>query len=360
VNRRFAETVAADLLDATTPVFIQDYHLALVASELRKLKPAARIAIFWHIPWPDPDRLRMCPWRRAILEGLLANNLVAFQVERDRRNFLAAIREEFGLEAKNGTISLGGRESSVIAVPIGVDFDRISKTSRDPRLLVEKDRLRRDLRVATPVVGVGVDRLDYTKGIPERLDAIDRLLTEAPGLASQLLFVQIGVPSRSKIESYAALEREIDERVAAINARHGRGPADGPIRYRKGSLKLRRLVALYQLADFCIVSSLHDGMNLVAKEFVASRHDEQGVLVLSELTGAAQELKDAVIINPYDAQGFTDALRRAISMPPDERRERMRRLRRVVAGQDVFAWASQILENLERVRGRRLWSGRVA
>jgi len=360
VNRRFAEAVAGDLRDPATPVFIQDYHLALVASELRKLKPAARTAIFWHIPWPDPDRLRMCPWRRQILEGLLANNLVAFQVERDRRNFLAAVRDEFGLEAKNGTVSLGGRESTVVAVPIGVDFDRISKTARDPRLLLEKDRLRRELRLAAPVVGIGVDRLDYTKGIPERLDAIDRLLTETPGLASQLLFVQIGVPSRSKLESYATLEREIDERVAAINSRHGRGPTDGPIRYRKNSLKLRRLVALYQLADFCIVSSLHDGMNLVAKEFVAARHDEQGVLVLSELTGAAQELKDAVIINPYDGQGFTRALRQAIEMAPDERRERMRRLRRVVAGQDVFAWASRILENLERLRGRRPWFGRVA
>ena len=228
-------------------------------------------------------------------------------------------------------------------------------------MLVEKDRLRRELRVAAPVVGIGVDRLDYTKGIPERLDAIDRLLTETPSLAAQLIFVQIGVPSRSKLESYATLERDIDDRVAAINTRHGRGPADGPIRYRKGSLKLRRLVALYQLADFCIVSSLHDGMNLVAKEFVAARHDEQGVLVLSELTGAAQELKDALIINPYDAQGFTHALRQAISMPPDERRERMRRLRRVVAGQDVFDWAGRILENLERLpRGRRLWFGRVA
>ena len=160
------------------------------------------------------------------------------------------------------------------------------------------------------------------------------------------------MPSRSKLESYAALEHEIDAKVADINIRHGRGPADGPIRYRKNALKLRRLVALYQLADFCVVSSLHDGMNLVAKEFVAARHDEDGVLVLSELTGAAQELKDAVIINPYDGEGFTAALRQAIGMPPAERTHRMRRLRRVVAGQDVFAWASEILDNLQRLPGQ--------
>jgi trehalose 6-phosphate synthase len=360
VNRRFAEAAAADLGDSSTPVFIQDYHLALVAGELRKLKPNVRSAIFWHIPWPAADRLMMCPWRREILEGLLANNLIAFQLERDRRNFLAAVREELHLETTNGVVRVAGREAHTVAVPIGVDFDRISRTSRDPRLLVESDRLRRELRVAAPIVGVGVDRLDYTKGIPERLDAIDRLLTETPQLASQLQFVQIGVPSRSALERYAALEQEIDARVADINARHGRGPADGPIRYRKSALKLRRLVALYKLADFCVVSSLHDGMNLVAKEFVAARHDEEGVLVLSELAGAAQQLTDAVIINPYDVAGFADGLRRAIAMPPAERTERMRRLRRVVAGRDVFAWASEILENLQRLPARRPWFGRVA
>ena len=360
VNRRFAEAVAADLQDTAVPVFIQDYHLALVAAELRKLKPAARTAIFWHIPWPSPDRLRMCPWRREILEGLLANNLIAFQLERDRRNFLAAVGEELRLDATNGIVRTNGREAHTVAVPIGVDFDRISETARDPRLLVEKDRLRRELRVAAPIVGVGVDRLDYTKGIPERLDAIDRLLTESPKLASQLLFVQVGVPSRSGIESYATLEHEIDARIADINTRHGRGPADGPIRYRKSALKLRRLVALYQLADFCVVSSLHDGMNLVAKEFVAARHDEDGVLVLSELTGSAQQLKDAVIINPYDGEGFTAALHQAIGMSPAERTRRMRRLRQVVAGQDVFAWASEILGNLQRLQGKRTWFGRVA
>ena len=360
VNRRFAEAVAEDLTDGT-PVFIQDYHLALVAGELRKLKPTARTAIFWHIPWPSPDRLRMCPWRREILEGLLANNLIAFQLERDRRNFLAAVREELRYETAPGGVRLTGRDAHVVAVPIGVDFDRITATARDPRLLVEKDRLRRELRIAAPIVGVGVDRLDYTKGIPERLDALDRLLTESPELASQLLFVQVGVPSRSKLESYASLENEIDLKVADINTRHGRGPADGPIRYRKSALKLRRLVALYQLADFCIVSSLHDGMNLVAKEFVAARDDEDGVLVLSELTGAAQELGDALLINPYDTQGFTAALRQALAMPPGERMRRMRRLRRAVAGRDVFAWASEILDNLQRIQsGRRSWFGRVA
>ena len=360
VNRRFAEAIAKDLTDTATPVFIQDYHLALVAGELRKLNPAARSAIFWHIPWPHPDQLRICPWRKELVEGLLANNLIAFQVERDRRNFLAAVREELHLDTTRGVVRVGDRETHVVAAPIGVDFDRISGIARDPRLLVEKDRVRRELRISAPLVGVGVDRLDYTKGIPERLDAIDRLLTDRPDLKSQMLFVQIGVPSRSKLESYAALEQEIDAKVADINTRHGRSATDGPIRYWKSALRLRRLVALYQLADFCIVSSLHDGMNLVAKEFVAARHDEAGVLVLSELTGAAQELKDAVIINPYDTQGFAAALQAAIEMPLEERARRMRRLRRVVAGHDVFLWATEILDNLNRIPVKRPRFGRVA
>jgi alpha,alpha-trehalose-phosphate synthase [UDP-forming] len=360
VNRRFAEIIAADLTDTSTPVFIQDYHLALVAGELRKLKPAARTAIFWHIPWPHPDQLRICPWRKEIVEGLLANDLIAFQLERDRRNFLMAVRDELHLDTTRGVVRIGNREAHVVAVPIGVDFDRISGIARDPRLLVEKDRLRRELRMSAPLVGIGVDRLDYTKGIPERLEAIDRLLTDRPDLESQMVFVQIGVPSRSKLERYAALEQEIDARVADINARHGRSATDGPIRYWKSALRLRRLVALYQLADFCIVSSLHDGMNLVAKEFVAARHDEGGVLVLSELAGAAQELTDAIIINPHDTQGFSAALRTAIEMPLEERARRMRRLRRVVAGHDIFLWAAEILDNLDRIPVKRLRFRRVA
>jgi trehalose-6-phosphate synthase len=178
--------------------------------------------------------------------------------------------------------------------------------------------------------------------------AIDRVLTMHPDLRGRLVFVQVGVPSRSKLESYASIEREIDDMVADINARHGDG-GPGPIRYRKSALKIRRLVALYQLADFCIVSSLHDGMNLVAKEFVAARTDEGGVLVLSEMTGAAQELTDALIINPYDVDGFAAAIERAIEMTPEEQRRRMRAMRRVVAGHNVFLWASDILEGLEGV-----------
>jgi len=353
VNARFAEAIASELTDPSAPVFIQDYHLALVASELRRRRPEAKTALFWHIPWPSPDRLRICAWRREILEGLLANDLLAFQLERDRRNFLLCVRDEIAALVDRSTVLLEGHATHVVSAPIGVDYDRIARIASDPALAAEKERLRRKLRLDAPgaIVGVGVDRLDYTKGIPERLEAIDRLLTEVPALRDRLVFVQVGVPSRSKLESYASIEREIDALVARINRRHGDG-GQGPIRYRKAAFKIRRLVALYQLADFCTVSSLHDGMNLVAKEFVAARSDDQGVLVLSEMTGAAQELTDALIINPYDIDGFARAIRGAIEMPEQEQRRRMRAMRRIVAGHDVFVWASDILAGLERVAPR--------
>jgi trehalose 6-phosphate synthase len=350
VNARFAAAVADELTEPDESVFIQDYHLALVAGELRRLEPRVRTAFFWHIPWPHPDRLRICPWRHEIMKGLLANDVIAFQLDRDRHNFMLSVRDELDASVDRGVIAYDGHPTRVIAAPIGVDFDRIDRIARDPGLQNEVADLFGEERLDDPaieVIGVSVDRLDYTKGILERLDAIDRLLTRRPELRTTLAFVQVGVPSRSTVRSYAALEMRVDARVAEINARHGRGPAHGPIRYRKSALKLRPLIALYRLADFCVVSSLHDGMNLVAKEFVAAREDLGGVLVLSEMTGAAQELTDAVLMNPYHVDGFAQALEDAIDMSPMERTLRMRALRRVVASRNIFRWATHILDHLE-------------
>ena len=349
VNAQFAAAINTELRDPEAPVFIQDYHLALVAPALRARRPDCRTALFWHIPWPYPDRLRICPWRRDVLAGLLANDLLAFQVERDRRNFLAAVEEELDaeVELEASRVRFAGRRSTIVSVPIGVDYDRIQASAAAPELLLEQRRLKEMLGLDADILGLGVDRLDYTKGIPERLDAIDILLTRRRDLRGRLTFVQIGVPSRSDLDSYAAIERAIGRRVAEINARHtppGRAPA---VVYHTTPLGAFSLVALYRLADFCIVSSLHDGMNLVAKEFVAARDDERGVLVLSALAGAAQELDTAVIINPYDIDAFAAAIERAIDMTPEEQTERMRSMRKVVAGRDVFRWASDILEGLE-------------
>ena len=213
VNERFADVIEQELPAASAPVFIQDYHLALVAPALRARCPEARTALFWHIPWPNPDRLRICPWRRELLTGLLANDLLAFQLERDRRNFIAAARDELGADVSRSAVRLGGRVTAVQAVPIGVDFDRIQGLARRASLAADMRRLAGELRIDTPYVGVGVDRLDYTKGIPERLEALDLLLERRPDLRGRITFVQIGVPSRSTIDSYVAMEQAIDSKV---------------------------------------------------------------------------------------------------------------------------------------------------
>jgi trehalose 6-phosphate synthase len=356
VNERFARAVAEEIGSTSTPVFIQDYHLALVAPALRQRHPLARTALFWHIPWPYPDRFRICPWARELLAGLLANDLLAFQVERDRRNFLLAVEEELDVEVEHeaSRVRFEGRTTTVISVPIGVDYDRIQAMAAEATLVEEQDRLRTLFGLSAEVVGIGVDRLDYTKGIPERLAALDALFTRRPDLRGRLTFVQIGVPSRSEIDSYVSIETEIGSRIAAINARHAIPGGAPAVHYHKHALGIASLVALYRMADFCIVSSLHDGMNLVAKEFVAARDDGDGVLVLSALAGASQELRDAVIINPYDVEGFADALLTAIEMPVEDRRARMQAMRRVVAGRNVFGWASDILEGLESLWTRPL------
>jgi len=356
VNAQFAAVVDEELDGSDPPVFIQDYHLATVAAHLRARRPAVRTALFWHIPWPYPDRLRICPWRREILAGLLANDFLAFQLERDRQNFLLAVDEELGasIEADGEAVRWNGRVTTVVDVPIGVDYDRIQAIGADPLVASEQQRLAEAFGLRARLVGLGVDRLDYTKGIPERLDALERVFARRPDLRGVLTFVQIGVPSRSDLDGYRRIADDIERKVAAINARYGRPGLPPPIVYHKAPLELPSLVALYRLAQFCIVSSLHDGMNLVAKEFVAAREDEDGVLVLSALTGAAQELQDALIINPYDTDSFAEAILQAVDMLPQERRRRMRNMRRVVAGRNVFSWASDILEGLESLWTRPL------
>jgi trehalose 6-phosphate synthase len=356
VNRLFAQAVALEA-PPDSSVFLNDYHLALVARYLRDARPLLRTALFWHIPWPDVDRLRICPWRRELVEGLVANDLLAFQLPRDQRNFLTAVQEDLGASVSGDTIYLGGREVRVLAIPIGADFDRIREILSEDNLAIEMATLSRELDLQGRLVGIGVDRLDYTKGIPERIAAVARLLRERPDLQRRLLFLQVGVPSREDVPGYAEISAEIDCLVAKVNLEFGRSADDGPIRYFKQGFALQQLVALYRLADFCVVSSLHDGMNLVAKEFVAARDDLDGVLILSELAGAAEELSEALIINPYDERGFSAALERAADMPVWERRRRMQALRRRVAGRDVLAWASDILDRLERRKGRGFLSG---
>ena len=357
VNAQFAGAIDDEMGSAeSVPILIQDYHLALVAPALRRRRPLARTALFWHIPWPHPDRLRICPWHRDILEGLLANDLLAFQLEQDRHNFLHAVERVLppDVDVDGPSVRYAGHTTAVISAPIGIDFDRIQTLTTEAAVAAERRRLANVFELTGQVVGVGVDRLDYTKGIPERLAALDDLLQQRPDLVPCLTFVQVGVPSRSELRDYATVEHDVMQAVAALNRKYGAARADRPVvRYHRTPFTLTSLVALYQLAQFCVVSSLHDGMNLVAKEFIASRHDEDGVLVLSNLAGAAEELTEALLINPYDREGFADALRTAVTMPREERRQRMRALRHTVAGRDIFLWASDILTGLDDLSGNR-------
>lgn len=260
------------------------------------------------------------------------------------------------IEHEASRVRFGERQTTVVSVPIGVDYDRIQSIAADPALPAEQQRLTELLGLRADIIGLGVDRLDYTKGIPERLAALDAMMQRRPELRGRLTFVQVGVPSRSELESYAAIEAEINRLVADVNSRNA-VPGGAPlVCYHRAPLTAFSLVALYRLAHFCVVSSLRDGMNLVAKEFVAARDDEEGVLVLSVLAGAAQELDEALIINPYDIEGFASVLEKAVDLPQEERRSRMRAMRRVVAGRDVFGWASDILEGLESIWTKPLHS----
>jgi trehalose 6-phosphate synthase len=241
----------------------------------------------------------------------------------------------------------------VLAIPIGADFDRIREILSEDNLAIEMATLSRELDLQGRLVGIGVDRLDYTKGIPERIAAVARLLRERPDLQRRLLFLQVGVPSREDVPGYAEISAEIDCLVAKVNLEFGRSADDGPIRYFKQGFALQQLVALYRLADFCVVSSLHDGMNLVAKEFVAARDDEQGVLILSSFAGASRELADALIVNPYDAHAMSEAIHRALSMPEGEQRARMRVMRDVVRARNFYRWAGRMLLDAAQLRKRQ-------
>jgi trehalose 6-phosphate synthase len=356
VNRLFARDAAFEA-PPDASIFLNDYHLALVARYLRERRPHLRMALFWHIPWPEPDRLRICPWRKDILEGLVANDLIAFQLPRDQRNFLNAVSEELGASVSGEAVFLGSHPVRVVAIPIGADFDRISSILQESSLEERMDGIRREFKLERTVIGLGVDRLDYTKGIPERIGAVAAFLEERPDLVGRFVFVQIGVPSRSEVPGYAEISAEIDGLVDAVNQKFAGSNGTQPILYVRKTFELPDLVAWYRLADFCIVSSLHDGMNLVAKEFVAARDDLDGVLILSELAGASEELSESLLINPYDERAFASAIRRAVEMPQWERRRRMQAMRRRVAGRDVLAWASDILNTLERRKGTGFLSG---
>jgi trehalose 6-phosphate synthase len=341
VNERFADEVAHVAAPGAT-VWVQDYHLQLVPAMLRERRPDVRIAFFLHIPFPPPELFRRLPRRREILEGMLGADLVGFQTAADMRNFVRAARMFTDTSGRAPALSYGGRTLNVGAFPVAVDHRAIARLAADERVIARSKEIRKELGSPDKVL-LGVDRLDYTKGIDVRLDALAELLRNGTLRVPDHVFVQIAVPTRGNVDAYADLRDHVERQVGAINGEVSEmgHPA---VHYLHRSLPMDELVALYLAADVMLVTPLRDGMNLVAKEYVASRLDDTGALVLSEFAGAAYELRGAHLVNPHDICGVERAITAAVN--GERERARMRRLRKTVLQRDVRSWATEMLAAL--------------
>ncbi len=350
VNAKFADAVIEECDGRRPLVFIQDYHFALLPKLVKQRMPNAIVFQFWHIPWPNAEAFRICPWKVEILEGLLGNDLLAFHIQHHCNNFLEAIDRELEsrIDREHFSVIYRGSPTLVRPSPIGVDFEAISAEADRPATREAGEALRRELEIDGLRIIAGVDRLDYTKGIPERLLAFDRLLERHPEHLKRTVLVEIGVPTRSRIGAYQRFDAEVDGLVAKINAKHEAGDWR-PVVFVKEHRDRATLTALYRTADVCAVTSLHDGMNLVAKEFVAARGDRRGVLLLSPFTGAARELTQALQVNPYAIDAMAEAMHAALVMPPEEQAARMDRLRETVKERNVYAWVADLLKMAARL-----------
>jgi trehalose-6-phosphate synthase len=352
-NRKFAEAVLEEMDGTEQPVLLaQDYHFGLLPRLIKKERPDARVAIFWHIPWPNSEAFAICPWQRELLEGLLGADLIGFHIQSHCTNFLQTVDRalESRIDWEHFTVNREDHRTVVKPFPISVEFpEPPAATSERESSYVERGALLRELGVEALFLGVGVDRADYTKGILERFLAIERMLEKHPTYQGKFTFVQIGAPSRTHIKRYHDLLADMDAEFERINWRFQTSRWK-PIVFLKRHYSHKEIQRYYQTADLCLVTSLHDGMNLVAKEFVAARHDEQGVLILSRFTGAARELRDAVLVNPYDVEQTAEAIRYSLEMEPEERTARMQRLRKVVKEQNIYRWAGNLIAELCGVR----------
>ena len=353
INERFADAVIAEAATDAPIVLVQDYHFALLPRMIRQRLPKATIITFWHIPWPNAETFSVCPWREEIIDGLLGSTILGFHTQFHCNNFLEATDRfmESRIDREHASVTLGGHETLIRPYPISIEWPPSALADQAPVLecrnaVRQRFALPADIRIA-----VGIERFDYTKGILDRIRAIDNLLMRQPEWRGKLVFIQAAAPTRSKLDAYSTLRKEAVQLAEEVNARHGRGgykPIQLVIRHHQP----HEVYELFRAADICIVSSLHDGMNLVAKEFVAARDDEQGILVLSSFAGASRELSEALIVNPYDTHGMAEALGHALRMNSAEQRERMRLMRDHVRQRNVYRWAAQMLLDAARLRKR--------
>lgn len=354
INERFADAVVAEATTADPIVLVQDYHFGLLPQMIRERIPAATIVTFWHIPWPNSETFSIFPWKEEVIRGLLGSSVLGFHTQFHCNNFLEGVDRfmESRIDREDHTVCLGGQETLIRPYPISIEW---------PPAALNKQKgiaeCRRNVRAAQGIpedvmIAVGIERFDYTKGVLDRMRAVDALLIGHPEWRGKFVMLQAAAPTRSKLASYKALQDEAVQLAEEINSRHiTSGPP--PIRLIVRHHEPSEVYELFRAADVCIVSSLHDGMNLVAKEFIAARDDEQGVLLLSHFAGASRELPEALIINPYNPHAMAQALHQALVMPPEEQCARMRLMRSLVRSRNVYRWAGQMLLDASRLRKKR-------
>lgn len=353
VNRKFADAVVREARSTSPVVLVQDYHFALLPRYLREKLPDATIITFWHIPWPNAETFSICPWKAEIISGLLGSSILGFHTDFHCNNFLETVDRfvESRIDRERRSVTLGGFETLVRAYPISIEWPPSALESQAPTPACRAAVRTRFQLAERTCIGVGIERFDYTKGILDRMRAVDALMLRHPEWKGRFTFIQAAAPTRSNIASYRRLQDEAASLADEINARHS---ANG---WRPIILSVRHheppeVFELFRSADFCVVSSLHDGMNLVAKEFVAARDDERGVLVLSTFAGASRELAEALIVNPYHAHDMAEAMHQALTMPADEQEARMRQMRALVRTRNVYRWAGQMLLDAAQLRRR--------
>jgi trehalose-6-phosphate synthase len=360
INRRFAESVAKEAKSDDPVVLVQDYHFALLPELIRGLLPKATIITFWHIPWPNPESFGICPWREELLQGMLGSTILGFHTRFHCKNFLETVDRylETRIEHESSTVYHRGMLTLVESYPISIQWPPPWQQTQ-PSVSECRAEVGRSLNIPQDnLIGLGVDRMDYTKGILERLQAIDRLLELHPDMIGRFTFIQIASPSRSALEEYRAFDVRVHALCERINRRFSTGDYH-PVILKAQHHEPETVNRYYRAADVCMVTSLHDGMNLVAKEYLAARDDGQGVLLLSQFTGAVHELHEALIVNPYHIEETAEALYRALTMPLYEQQERMRSMRALVRDFNVYRWAGRMLIDAARIRQREKLARRI-
>lgn len=351
VNQLYADAVIEEIEDEEEPfILVQDYHFALLPRLIKQKRPDAKVAIFWHIPWPNPESFGICPWQKELLLGMLGADLVGFHTQYHCNNFLETVNN--ALESRviweSYSVKIGNQFTLVKPFPISIaftlkDYEQSSNEKPQPSELLKQHG------ITTLSFGVGVDRIDYTKGLIEKFLAIERFFEKYPDYQGQFTFVQIGAPSRSLLKTYSDTINAVDAEVNRINWKF-KTKNWQPILFLKKHHSHEEIIPYYKAADFCMVTSLHDGMNLVAKEFISARSNNDGVLILSQFAGASQELHNALIINPYDIEGSADAVKAALEMSLEQQKQRMKQMRRMVMSNNVYSWASSILRTMASIQ----------